>query len=76
MRLSAKGKSVAIEMSFWMTEDGAIHLVSNDRDAPTFHVAVRDKKSKPSGHPYLYRELAKCLRKMGAPAPAYTAESS
>jgi len=69
MRLSAKGKSVALEVAFWLTDDGAIHLVANEPDAPSFHVAVRDDPQKPSGHPYLYRELARCLRQMGAPAP-------
>lgn len=70
MRLSRKGKSVAIEIAFWLTDDGAIHVATNDKEADTFHVAVRSDPTKPSGHPYLYRELAKLLHKMGAPAPS------
>lgn len=70
MRLSEKGESVSMELALWMSGDGAIHLASNDPEARTFHIDVRHDPSKPSGHPYLYRELAKCLRIMGAPAPA------
>ena len=70
MRLSEKGRSVTLEISFSMKDDGVIHATSNDPDVDTFHVVVRADEGKPSSHPYLYRELAKCLRKMGAPAPA------
>ena len=70
MRLSKKGKSVALELAFWWDEaDKAIHLASNDAEVDTLHVAVRSDGTKPSGHPYLFRELAKCLRAKGAPAP-------
>jgi hypothetical protein len=71
MRISAKGKrSVTLKLSFWWSEtDNAIHLTTNDPAVKTFHVAVRKDKSKPSGHPYLFRELAKCLRQMDAPGP-------
>ena len=69
MKLSEKGRSVTMEVRFWMTEDGAIHLTANDLDVNTFHVAIRSDQTKASGQPYLYRELAKCLRQMGAPAP-------
>ena len=70
MRLSKKGESVALEIAFWMTPDGTIHVASNDPEAEGFHVSVAADPAKPSGHPYLYRELSKCLRQMGAPAPA------
>jgi hypothetical protein len=69
MELSSKGRSVSMEVSFWIREDGAIHLTSNDPDVKTFYVVVRPDPAKPSGHPYLFRELAKCLRQKGAPAP-------
>jgi hypothetical protein len=71
MRTSVKGKkSVIGEMWFWWNpRTKAIHLTTNDPDAPTFHVAIRDNPTKPSGHPYLFRELKKCLVKKGAPAP-------
>lgn len=71
MRLSARGKkSVTLEVSFWWDQkDKAIHLVGKDAETKTFSVAIRDDPSKPSGQPYLFRELSKCLRTMGAPAP-------
>jgi hypothetical protein len=77
MKLAAKGKkgkaprSVSMEMMFWMTDDGAIHLSTNDKAeaALEFHVAVRADGSKPSGHPYLYRNLIKCLKSVGAAMP-------
>jgi hypothetical protein len=69
MELSSKGRSLTMEVSSWMMEDGAIHLTSNDPDVRTFYVVVRPDPAKPSGHPYLFRELAKCLRQKGAPAP-------
>lgn len=70
MKISSKGNSVSLEVLFWWdASDKAIHVATNDPDAPTFHIAVRPDKSKPSGHPYLFRELTKCLRQAGAPAP-------
>lgn len=77
MRLAKTGKkgsppkSVAMEMMFWMTDDGAIHLATNDQAAAaaSFHVAIRKDGTKPSGHPYLYRELVKCLKGAGAELP-------
>ena len=70
MRLSKKGQSVAVEVAFWwVPKDKAIHLASNDPEAESLHVAIRADPNKPSGHPYLFRELVKCLRMKGAPAP-------
>ena len=63
MRVSKKGRSVTLQVSFWWDrKDMAIHLTTNDPKVETFHVAVRNDPNKPSGHPYLFRELAKCLR--------------
>jgi len=67
MRTSKSGKSgkgprsVFLEICFWRDGD-AIHVATNDPEVPSFHVAVRSDGSKPSGHPYLYRELTKCLQ--------------
>lgn len=59
-------RSVYLEISFWRDGD-KIHIAHNDPEGPsTFHVAVRSDGSKPSGHPSLYRELSKCLDRMGA----------
>jgi len=70
MRTSVKGKggkkprSVFLEVAFWKDGD-AIHVASNDPEVPTFHIMVRADGSKKSGHPYLYRELEKCLAAKG-----------
>jgi hypothetical protein len=72
MNLSSKGNALSLEINFWWdAEDNAIHIGSNDKDpgSGSFMVAIRADESKPSGHPYLFRELAKCLRSKGAPAP-------
>jgi hypothetical protein len=66
----ANPKAVHLEISFWLKPDNSIHVTCNDPAVETFHVAVRDDAAKASGHPMLYRELAKCLRQMGVPAPA------
>ena len=77
MELAKKGKkglppkSVKMTLVFWMSADRAIHLATNDQDPATytFHVAIRKDGTKPSGHPYLYRELVKCLKGAGAQLP-------
>lgn len=71
MRVSKTGRTVHLEVRFWWDEsDQAIHLTHGDPEGPkSFHVAVRADGTKPSGQPYLFRELAKCLRQMGASAP-------
>jgi len=77
MELSKKGKkgkppkSVKMELTFWMSDDGVIHLTTNDQDPATytFHVAIRKDGTKPSGHPMLFRELVKCLKGAGAEMP-------
>ncbi len=65
-KAGGKPRSVYLEISFWR-DGNTIHVAHNDPEGPsTFHVAVRADGSKPSGHPYLYRELSKCLDRMGA----------
>jgi len=70
MRTSSKGKdgrkprSVFLEIGFWRKDGGAIHVTSHDPEIP-FHVIVRKDPVKKSGHPYLYRELEKCLEMKG-----------
>jgi hypothetical protein len=78
MRISKKGKAggkpkaVHLEISFWLENGNVIHVACNDPDVSTFHVAVRSDPTKASGHPTLFRELSKCLKQMGAPAPVGT----
>jgi hypothetical protein len=69
-RKSRKGRSVNIAVdSWWDPDDRAIRLTTNHPDpaAQSFHVAVRQDPNQSSGQPYLFRELAKCLRSQEAP---------
>lgn len=67
MRVSKNGKSVHLEVGFWLHDDGSIHLTSNEIEG--FHVAVNSSPSRRNGHPTLFRRLAQCLRDVGAPSP-------
>ena len=59
--VSRKGRTVYAEVGVWWGEKTqAIHLAppkSKASEVETFHVAVRPEPEKPSGHPYLSREL-------------------
>src|SRR5688572_24124444 len=68
MRVSSNGKSVHLEVGFWLHDDGSIHVTSNEVEG--FHVAVNSSPSRRNGHPTLFRRLAQCLRDVVAPAPA------
>jgi hypothetical protein len=71
MKLS-KGKagkaprSVSMPVDFWKTANGLIHIATNDPEGEGFHVAVSNDKTKPNGHPSLYRRLDAFLRMKGA----------
>lgn len=67
MRVSGNGKSVHLEIGFWLHDDGSIHVTSNEVDG--FHIAVNRSPTRRNGHPTLFRRLAQCLRDFGAPAP-------
>ena len=67
MRKSGNGKSVHLEIGFWLNDDGSIHMTAND--VKGFHIAVNADPAKRNGHPTLYRRLAMCLAEMGAPSP-------
>lgn len=68
MSVSKKGRSVYLEIGFWLEKDGSIHLAA--KGVPGFHVAVNQDPQRRNGHPTLFRRLAKCLKKSGAPSPA------
>jgi hypothetical protein len=67
MRLSEKGNSVTMEIQIWLAKDGAIHMTGPL--GASFHVAIRPDAVHSTSPPYLFQELAKCLKQMGAPAP-------
>jgi hypothetical protein len=70
MRLSKNGKSVYLEIGFWVAEDGSIHVAAKDIEG--FNIAVNSDPGKSNGHPTLFKRLAKCLSDMGASAPMLT----
>lgn len=59
MRISENGKSVHIEVGFWLQVDGSIHLTSND--VKGFHVAINENPERRNGHPTLYKRLKAIL---------------
>jgi hypothetical protein len=62
------GKAVTFEVSaWWNSKDQKIRLTSKGPEA--FILTVRDDPHSKRGHPKLFRELTKILRKAGAPAP-------
>lgn len=67
MEVSKKGNTVYARMGIWLEKDGSIHL-SVPADAK-FHVAVNQDPKRRNGHPTLFRQLARCLRENGVPAP-------
>ena len=67
MEKSKPGKSVYLQIGFWLHKDGSIHL--SGHGVRGFHVTVNEEPKKRNGHPTLYKRLASCLRQMGAPAP-------
>jgi hypothetical protein len=67
MQKSKNGKSVYLEVGFWLEKDGSIHL--SGKGVRGFHVAVNPDPTRPNGHRTQYKRLAECLRQMGAPAP-------
>jgi hypothetical protein len=68
MQVSKKGRRVVMEISIWWEpKHNAIHVTS--KESKTFAVAIRKDPTMKTGHPYLFRELSKCLRAMGAEAP-------
>jgi len=68
MKVSKTGKTVTFEVSAWWEEkDQKIRLTSKGREV--FILTVNDDPASKRGHPKLFRELAKILRKAGVPAP-------
>lgn len=63
------GKSVEIIMKIWWNpKDNAIHIRGEGRPASVIST-VRSDPASHRGNPNLFKQLAKCLRRAGAPAP-------
>jgi hypothetical protein len=57
----SESNSRTIEISFWMKENGTIHVTSKE---PGFnHIAVCDKPDSAFGHRQLHKRLKAILRK-------------
>jgi hypothetical protein len=67
MQVGEDGRSVRLNVKFWLESDGSIRLAS-DND-PLLRVIIKSDPERPLGHPTLFKRLAQCLRIMGVPAP-------
>jgi hypothetical protein len=61
------GRSVAVQLKVWLECDGSIRIAVPGMSAP--FVRVKNDPERPSGHPSLFRLLARTLRERGRPAP-------
>ena len=59
--------SVSLKVDLWFETDGSIRLALPGSSEPP--VRIMNDAERPSGHPRLFRFLARCLRENGAPAP-------
>ena len=71
---SKSGKAIYLRCGAWLEKDGSIHITVPEDDS--FHCSVTPDPASWRGHPTLFRNLAKCLRDAGAPAPPQDSESS
>jgi hypothetical protein len=68
MASTGKTKTVTFEVSIWWNpEDRKIRLARIGPEA--FIATINNDAQSMRGHPKLFRELAKILKKAGAPAP-------
>lgn len=68
MHVAEDGRSVSLNVKFWLENDGSIRLTS-EAD-PSLRVIIKNDPDRPLGHPALFKRLAKVLRIMGVPSPA------
>jgi hypothetical protein len=67
MQVGEDGKSVTLNVKFWLESDGSIRMAS-EAD-PSLPVIIKNDPERPLGHPTLFKRLAQVLRVMGVPAP-------
>jgi len=58
---------VSVQIKFWLESDGSIGLEVPGALQRT--IRIKDDPLRPSGHPRLYRYLARHLRRRGVRAP-------
>ncbi len=61
------GRSVSVTIKVWFERDGSIRL--EVPGVPPPFVLIKDDPERPSGHPRLFRSLARYLREQGVPEP-------
>lgn len=67
MQVGEDGRSVSLNVKFWLESDGSIRMTSDAE--PSLRVIIKNDPERPLGHPTLFKRLAQCLRNMGVPAP-------
>ena len=67
MHVAEDGRSVRLNVKFWLENDGSIRLTS-EAD-PSLRVIIKNDPERPLGHPTRFKRLAKVLRTMGVPSP-------
>jgi hypothetical protein len=60
--------SITLAVDVWLDNDGSIRIALPDTSEPP--VRIKNDAERPSGHPRLFKFLAKCLRENGVPAPS------
>jgi hypothetical protein len=59
--------SVSLKVDVWLESDGSIRLALPGSSEPPLR--IKNDAERPSGHPRLFRFLARYLKEQGAPAP-------
>jgi hypothetical protein len=67
MQVGEDGRTVSLNVKFWLESDGSIRLASDTN--PSLRVIIKNDPERPLGHPSLFKRLAQCLRTAGVPAP-------
>ena len=67
MLVREDGKTVSVEVTIWLEDDGSIRMALPGFASP--HIRIKNDPERPSGHPRLFRSLARCLKENGAPSP-------
>ncbi len=67
MQNGEDGRSVLVTVKFWFESDGSIRQALPGFPAP--FARIKDDPERPSGHPRLFRFLARYLRERGVPEP-------
>lgn len=71
METDINARSVSIQVTFWMEDDGSIRLIGDD--LPGLCARIKNDPERPSGHPTLFRQLTRYLRSLGRESCAPTA---